>query len=204
MRTTKKLTAIIIALMFALPLFNGCKKGENDPMLTIKSRKSRLVGEWTISAYSKTSTDASGTETETFNGSMMTFTDASGSATCTGTWTLTIAKDGTYEMSQMLTFTGGSQIITDNGLWYFTGGGKESDTKSGELLCMQSTSYTGTSGSTTYVSNTTGIPSSGTIYKITQLKNKEVILTCSYTETNAMGSSSSTDIVTETMTLTQK
>lgn len=29
----------------------GCKKGEGDPFLSLKSRKSRLVGEWTIDSW---------------------------------------------------------------------------------------------------------------------------------------------------------
>jgi len=96
------------SLMMAAP---SCKKGENDPM-SMKSRKSRMAGEYTITAYeaSSTDTDSDGdvtTSTSSLSGNTITTTQvytASGggtSVTTTTTTTLDLAevtmdKDGNY------------------------------------------------------------------------------------------------------------
>jgi hypothetical protein len=50
----KTLLALCAAgLLMAAP---SCKKGENDPTLSLKSRKSRLTAEWTVASYVETST----------------------------------------------------------------------------------------------------------------------------------------------------
>lgn len=64
----KKKNVLAAALMTALvfPAFQGCKKGEGDPFISLKSRKARVAGEWTITAmrdesnYSGNNTDENG------------------------------------------------------------------------------------------------------------------------------------------------
>lgn len=48
MKYLLSITFSLILLFFSF----GCKKGEGDPFLSLKSRKSRLVGEWTIDSWS--------------------------------------------------------------------------------------------------------------------------------------------------------
>ena len=47
----KRLLGYTVAIiLLALPIvFSGCKKGEEDPFLTFRSRKARLCGTWTVS-----------------------------------------------------------------------------------------------------------------------------------------------------------
>lgn len=53
----KTMFALIGAsLLMATP---ACKKGENDPALSLKSRKGRLTAEWTVSSYMNNSTSSS-------------------------------------------------------------------------------------------------------------------------------------------------
>lgn len=47
--------ALILAL--AAPMFQSCKKGDEDPGLSLKSRKGRLAGEWTVNTFEETTTD---------------------------------------------------------------------------------------------------------------------------------------------------
>lgn len=48
MKTFKKIMVVAIIVTFAIPVFNGCKKGDGDPWISFRSRKTRVVGQWTI------------------------------------------------------------------------------------------------------------------------------------------------------------
>jgi len=91
------------ALMIAVP---SCKKGVNDPGLSLKHRKSRLAGEYNITNKEDIGTSISGGSTTiyktTFDGTTVTkiVTANDGTTTTTipvsvATWT--INKDGSWE-----------------------------------------------------------------------------------------------------------
>lgn len=45
----KRFLSIVVICLLALPMvFTGCKKGPEDPALTFRSRKARVVGTWTV------------------------------------------------------------------------------------------------------------------------------------------------------------
>ena len=46
---------LILALVAA---FTSCKKGENDPFLSLKSRKGRLAGDWIVKSATYTLNDS--------------------------------------------------------------------------------------------------------------------------------------------------
>lgn len=89
MKTMKNILIAIAASALIMPVFNSCKKGENDPMISLKSRDSRMAGEWTLSKIEQTkTTDAKGntinsttysntltTETTTFDGATKTWVE---------------------------------------------------------------------------------------------------------------------------------
>lgn len=97
------------ALLLATP---SCKKGENDPFLSLSSRKSRVAGEWDVTnwVYNSKNTESNGdyqTTAETMSGSVITTTqssfDQSSGTTTTSTSTTTLndasftfEKDGTF------------------------------------------------------------------------------------------------------------
>lgn len=56
MKTQKRFLMTGLAVALALPVFQGCKKGEGDPFLSLSSRKARLAGEWTVSQWTEEST----------------------------------------------------------------------------------------------------------------------------------------------------
>ena len=43
------LNRIVALFILATFILVGCKKGENDPLISLKTRKSRLSGEWKMS-----------------------------------------------------------------------------------------------------------------------------------------------------------
>jgi hypothetical protein len=46
----KTILVLFLGLFFTLP-FQSCKKGEDDPALSFRSRKARVVGEWTLKEF---------------------------------------------------------------------------------------------------------------------------------------------------------
>lgn len=67
----KKLTQSVLAILVVASSITACKKGEDDPGLSLKSRKGRLSQAWTVSDYKSditeisTSTGGSSTTTST-------------------------------------------------------------------------------------------------------------------------------------------
>ena len=101
--------SILKAIPFALVLFGltvteACKKGENDPAISLKSRKGRLKGEWKLTSGEViavfTISGNSTTTTTTYDGSNETI----GSNTPTPyTLSYKFEKDGTYTSTEVLT-----------------------------------------------------------------------------------------------------
>jgi hypothetical protein len=68
-------------LLTAVVILQGCKKGENDPFLSLRSRDTRITGEWELikmenTSYSKNNSGSpqySFTRTASFNGTLLTF-----------------------------------------------------------------------------------------------------------------------------------
>ena len=90
------------ALLLATP---ACKKGANDPALSLKSRKGRLAGEYNITKWENNSTSVNGNNTATysatFDGSTLIEKQTSGGTTITTTTPVSVAtytfmKDGTW------------------------------------------------------------------------------------------------------------
>jgi len=122
-----KKTVLMLALgglMLATP---SCKKGENDPGLSLSSRKARISGEWDVTGYeaSSTNTEADGDylkTTSTMSGTVITTTNtnhdhSSGTNTSsTSTQTLNdgammINKDGTFERTWNTTTVSTSTLV---------------------------------------------------------------------------------------------
>ncbi len=61
----KKTFVLLAGIIIGSLVLEGCKKGENDPFLTLSSRRARLAGDWKMTKLemTQTSTDASGTDT---------------------------------------------------------------------------------------------------------------------------------------------
>jgi hypothetical protein len=172
MRNLKFAAIAIIAVV----TLGACKKGENDPFLSLKSRNARITGVWNLTEGS-----SSITSVQTFNGTTytdiqsttttatsQTQTDNGSSITIPYTQTMEIMKDGTYVRTVV---AGGSSIgQTHTGNWWW-----ENSNKKKVRIAFDD--------------------DAGSMY-IDRLKNKELVLT--YDE--IYSSSSSTDTYTSSMT----
>jgi len=217
MKKIQKSVLMLLAVAFIMP---ACKKGENDPAISLRSRKARVEGEWTVSKMESTRTTTPtctgctvSTTKTTFDGTTKTVVETNGSNVDTDIYSvsensLVVEKDGNYKWTETETLTSyngnaatGSTPSTsvDEGVWNFTGGA--GDTKKKSELVLVNTKSTSTYGSTSTTSTSTGSPF-GVIFMIDQLKNKEMIL--KVVSTDVYGTPSTTSVTETTYTLTQE
>jgi len=169
------------ALLLATP---SCKKGENDPFMSLSSRKARISGEWNVTGYSADWLSVDGSDswsgTETFNGSTITgtYSNTVGGTTTSGNdpdtrtvslYDVIINKDGTYEMHMnMVTVSTGTnwggfdytdtetETYTEMGSWSFVGKAKD-EYKNKERVVLNATHVISTSQVTTVTDLTGGV-----------------------------------------------
>lgn len=195
-----KLSLLSLALV-AVGTFAGCKKGENDPGISLKSRKSRLTGEWKLTKGEAKSTSGGNTTTVTFTETSAT--QVSGGTTTNFTYSMEykFEKDGTYTLNEVATYPGGSPETTKEvGRWAFIGGNKSADYKNKEALLLSSTSRTYSGTGTCNCTFTDSNPDAGDIWEIDQLKGKEMVIKYKNTYTSPSG----TDVNETSLTLTAK
>lgn len=193
MKTTIKVA--LAALMIAGVSLESCKKGENDPFLSLRSRKARVTGDWTVKKGEGTRTSGSTTTTWTFDGATYTQTQGSNSVSTSETITMNFEKDGTYKMVTTITdaSVNYTDVTTETGTWNFTG--KIGDDKNKDHIVMRTLTSTDVttigSSSTTTTDTWTGDNAPANVMYIDELKNKEMIFTWDGSYNN--GSSTSTD-----------
>lgn len=218
----KKLIILSLGAVALTAGISSCKKGENDPFLSMKSRKSRLAGEWTVTKMEGTKVEVetfsvggddytmTTTTTTTYDGanevddvktetssSMGTVTE-NDSYSNPHTVSYTFDKDGTFKMVD--TDTDDGDVNTIEGTWAFVGKSKTAELKNKEAISLFYNKMTTTSGSTTSTSTVTGQdwPS---IMVIDQLKSKEIVFIYETVYTDANGDTETTNMKT---TLTAK
>ena len=126
LRKTLRPAIFIISLA---TVFSNCKKGDDDPALSLRTRKARLVGDWhlesgnvSITSFKKggsspfnrriTFSNTNATMTESYQGGIPTIYK--------GTYLLNVSfkKDGKFEMTE--TFAG--TVVRASGHWDFMHG----------------------------------------------------------------------------------
>ena len=118
------LTAAIISTFFLA----SCKKGENDPLLSLRSRKARLVGEWTLKSgfenYKVNSIDIEveyDESSKTINANEYAYTEK-----------LIFRKNGQYEWI----YTDNNAKVTEKGSWEFGRKNKDKEYKAKETVVL--------------------------------------------------------------------
>jgi hypothetical protein len=192
-----KITFKLIALaLLVMPFFNSCKKGEGDPSISLRSRKARLTGEWTIEKYKSESNTAYitdyGTEQEFFSETV-----EGDKATLLGDWGLvqgsaecnvTFNGDGTFEMVMVYknlmiyNIIAASISKTTSGTWNFLGGIEEeyknkerivlNILKESEIISYSESDASGRESNTRTYANGENIMN----WQLTTLKNKEMVM----------------------------
>jgi hypothetical protein len=205
MKTTIKVA--VAALVIASFGFAGCKKGPNDPFISLLSRKARMTGEWKTTKGEGKEVNGPTTTTWTYDGAVYSETQTTGSSSTTSTNNITMnttfEKDGTFKRVTVETQTtpfSYTETITETGTWNFTGKIGEDKNKDHVVMKTLSTSSVYVAGSSTVSSSTsyTGDDAPTMLYFLDQLKNKEIIMT--YEGTTTSGSTTTSNEGAWTMT----
>ena len=192
----------VILLLSALVIagsFSGCKKGENDPFLSLRSRKSRLEGNWVIVKEEVSETNINGSTTEimqsVYDGKMKvtTTTTTAGALSTTVidtvkyTVNFDIKKDGNYKM--IAANENKIDIVTTEGTWLFLGKSKLNDLKNKEAILLTTTKQVVSSNPVANSVNYENL--NGLTIVIDALKNKEMMTIVEENSSNEDGLTSS-------------
>jgi hypothetical protein len=138
----------------------SCRKGEDDPLLSLRSRKARVAGEWKMTSGEKTYLD-NNSDKVVYNGTTAT----SGNFSYDYTLKMTFKKDGSFSMEEL----DGKSLTSASGTWDFTSGIGELKNK--EQIVMYISSMT--LDNQTY--QLTG-KAATQIYNLKELRNKKMVL----------------------------
>lgn len=120
----KKVLFVILMAAFIIPAMVSCKKGPNDPGVSLKSRDSRLIGAWKLVSFTGTKQTYAGLDPITisyrFDGNNYTATSSGTSISGTGSFTMEILKDGGFTYSEGYTPSGGTaSVYSGTDFWYW-------------------------------------------------------------------------------------
>ena len=175
------MNAKVLLLFFMVSLIFGCKKGKNDPVFSLKSRKARLTGAWVVESAEWNSGDT----TWVFDGANLTRTDTNSIDVVDYSYKMEFDAAGNYVTTMITiypidnpdtTLSGVSCELVESGLWNFTGGAGTTKTKS-QLLLLSSKTEEICSDQPASV-NTVSVTGQnrGVVYSIDRLSDKELLL----------------------------
>lgn len=171
--------AIALVLFFSILFSFSCKKGENDPLISLRTRKARITGGWNLSTgtYSYKSPGIYDTEIDYADSKANEYVNGSFNQTYDYTVKFTIRKDFTYE--RIITENGYSK--TEIGDWFFAKKSKNLDLKNKEAIILSISSVTSSGVTTSY----TGV-NADELLLIDRLKNDEVVFKGERTYTSSV------------------
>jgi len=176
----KKINKIWMVLLFtSTVILNGCKKGEDDPFISLHSRKGRVAGDWKLSSGTVTdksydnATETTTTTTYTYDGTnqveSQTVSNSSGSSTNTNT----VSYSESFSFDKSGTYTG--TIVEDGitstaeGTWNFGSGVGDKKRKSELILTATKTVNNGFTY--TYTGN-----AATDVYYLKELRNDKMVM----------------------------
>lgn len=160
-----------LLLIFYVILFSTCKKGEDDPFISFRSRKARAVGEWKMTS-GKVSISSSGyNESYTFDGTNVRVNVTSVTPviyTGKANLYLKMNSDGSFEFSETLS----TYKLKAQGNWNFNTGVAKEKKKESLIFDITKVTYGYTDGNTLF-----NRFSSYFIYHLKELRNKKIVVT---------------------------
>jgi hypothetical protein len=94
-----KIYLYLIFAIFLLTVFPNCKKGDNDPFLSFRSRDSRITGKWKVVNYEYVEINGNDSYSLILNGSTITQTVNGNITSYPFSSNLEILENGTYKSS---------------------------------------------------------------------------------------------------------
>ncbi len=167
----------LFTVLLILPLvFDSCRKGPEDPLISFRSRKNRLTGQWKItSGYEKyTRTNSNRISSTTISGNTY-FKTTSGKVSESGTVTVEyhFEKNGNYNFLRIEQHDGSSDTIIAKGSWNFLS--SNGNLKNKEAIVLTQIRYYLSVGAIKnqdlYATNNSGV-----IWTVQCLKNNSLII----------------------------
>jgi hypothetical protein len=134
---------IVLLVLFVSFLLSGCRKGEEDPFLSFKSRTNRLCGKWRTVEYTKHI--YVGDDPWSYDSYELQLQGGQGTLTYRGSvldkyslleyWEFN--KDGTYKLES----NAANVISTQEGTWSWNGRNKNSEYKKKECVYLKMLFY---------------------------------------------------------------
>lgn len=178
----------VLSMVLILILFS-CQKGEEDPVFSVVTRKSRITGDWLVKNSVRTSSDVTSTYADNiieynYGDSLIVSREMD--------WNLSFQRDGIYVVTQIEyvpedTLLGDKAYTlsyTETGKWEFTGG-NNSPSKSQLLLMKTESKTTRSDQGSNIVMHTFDGPNSGIVFDIIRLSSSDLKL--AYDETISFG-----------------
>lgn len=174
-----KLIYVLSAIILFSSSYIGCKKGEEDPFLSLIPRRLRVEGNWKVTRYETTeeftSSFGEGTDKEFFDGTNVAYsTNGMVSNTSTLLLTFNFNKDGTYTMHRNEVQSGSpdAMITDEEGKWDFLSGVGE--TKNKENLVLIKTKLTIKLSNVINVTSYNTMTGTGQTYQVVSLKKDKM------------------------------
>jgi hypothetical protein len=151
-----------------LLLVSNCKKGPDDPAISLRTRKARAAGEWRLVSGNASYTTNGYNETYDFSGTDVTVTTTLYyPAKAKYLLGLTIKKDGTFSFNEMIA----GSTVEASGDWSFNKGGGEDKKKEDFIFTITQVS-TGSTGDVHFFNRL----STNFVYKIKELRDKKLVI----------------------------
>lgn len=194
----KRILISMIILIGVLIMYSGCKKGEEDPFISVLSRKARICGEWNVTEGRIDYGTPEIIEIDYYSdGGKVTVQASQGSIEGSYSWDYSINRDGSYKMYRIVRLPyNPSFTVDEEGYWYFLTKNNGTDRKNKECIAFQPVSSKVNLVTYEYQ---TGDP---TVYDIVQLSNKKIKLAGNRIYKKTEGITVTETIVNESIVLT--
>jgi len=177
-----------MVLLVSVVAFSGCKKGEDDPGISFRSRSARFAGEWKLTSMDKTSTSTnsgiSSSTHYTYDGAILTRTSTydGTSYTLTNTYSesFNTEKDGTYDYT--IIDDGETSLESGNWMWLDENDNMDIENKEAVILTATRTVEDGNSYVYSGKSNF-----NGDVWVLRRLANDEMVVLVEYSSTDSDG-----------------
>lgn len=165
----------ILVISSVIAIAVGCQRGEEDPFLSLASRKARLSGVWNAVEL----TYQNGNESGEFDGTSLVVTKADSSEIeADFSWQIEFTREGDYTLTQTTEFEGDSATeankvtYTETGNWEFSGG-NASPSKSKLILMIEKTTIEQSNAGSNIGQQLITNPASASVFDIIKLSGDE-------------------------------
>ena len=159
----------VILALIALFLFPTCKKGEDDPAISLRSRTTRLTGEWRLVSGTAAFTTTGYNDTYSFDGTNLTETITASKYYYVGKYilNLNIEKDGTFTFKEFIY----GVTLDASGTWNFNNGIGEDKKKEDVIFTIDKVKKGFTNRYNLFNRGCTNF-----VYKIKELRNAKLVI----------------------------